>query len=720
MLGKYNRRTVRASSGAVAPGAIVSFFWQSNGTPAMVYADQDGNTPLGSSVQSDADGRIAVFVTPGLYRIVTTLDGTLIDEITHEPIVGPLSYADPNSYALRSELKLHDEDIQLVAKSLEELKLAGGPRLASGRVLSADEIGMLADTGATLKTSEYHDGTSVGGAEYQLRTRASYRTEIGDAAWVPDGYGDHYLFGATTYVAVLSSGHLDPDRYGMLNDGTDPAGNTARLWGLIIRLRTNPNPNVGQYIGGTSITAYASGEIRFGKGVYALQPDQLEITQDLGMVLRGKGSRRTNQAILAPTTLLFKGVSSGFGFKFVGNGARAAHFEDLDVCYENSDFTGDLIDSLTCPGLSTTRVRLGCYGGTGATRVQTARSLVRTTYDEFEHFADTIFDGAVDGWWSDDIRSLNSNTFGGFGTIFINCIFYDCSGAFIRHDGNRTRQGINIINTAFNPINVDCTRAVDLNNVDGLDWTGGICTPSTTKKASIEWMRIINCTGMIHAVNVADLAPSGRVGGNLSIYNNKFGGTDGLKVLSGIVSGHGNEFRTGTSGWSIEPTGGLTIDLGPDWFNSTLTNSYYVPADSGLLNGRITYSPESDNSVSKFTNPSMRLSLRSVDERITLVSSTSYSIANTQSGRTLSCTAAGNATWTLPPASPGLKLSITKQTGVELIIGCSPGNSILKGAGSSSPTVTSASTDLGGTVAFEALGTSAWRVISIVGAWTFP
>lgn len=203
MLGKYNRRTVRASSGAVAPGATVSFFWQSNGTPAMVYADQDGNTPLGSSVQSDADGRIAVFVTPGLYRIVVTLDGSVIEELTHEPIVGQLAYADPDSYALRSELKLHDEDIQLVVKSVADMKLAGGPRLASGRALTAVEVGMLADTGALLKTSEYHSGTSLGGGEYHIRTLASYRTEIGDGAWVPDGYGSHYLLGGAIYVAVL-------------------------------------------------------------------------------------------------------------------------------------------------------------------------------------------------------------------------------------------------------------------------------------------------------------------------------------------------------------------------------------------------------------------------------------------------------------------------------------------------------------------------------------
>src|SRR5690606_20447163 len=61
----------------------------------------DGNNALGSSVQSDADGRIAVFLPPGRYRIVVTLGGNLVEEITYEPIVNDLATAVVDDLALR-------------------------------------------------------------------------------------------------------------------------------------------------------------------------------------------------------------------------------------------------------------------------------------------------------------------------------------------------------------------------------------------------------------------------------------------------------------------------------------------------------------------------------------------------------------------------------------------------------------------------------------------
>ena len=58
------------------------------------------------------------------------------------------------------------------------------------------------------KTTSYHGGWSVllrpiGGGEYILTTKQKVRDALGDPTWEPDGYSDHYLFGGSTYVAML-------------------------------------------------------------------------------------------------------------------------------------------------------------------------------------------------------------------------------------------------------------------------------------------------------------------------------------------------------------------------------------------------------------------------------------------------------------------------------------------------------------------------------------
>ncbi|TMV52738.1 hypothetical protein FE783_00640 [Paenibacillus mesophilus] len=294
----------------------------------------------------------------------------------------------------------------------------------------------------------------------------------------------------------LYDGNVQVDWFGAKNDGTDAAGTTASVLAAIQAMRSDQTTLI-QYIGGPTITAYKSGTLEFGRGVYALLPDTFDITQDLGLTIKGQGSRGKNQAVPAATTLLFVGASSGYGFKFTGNGARSAHFEDLDINYKDANFTGDLIDSLSCPGLSMRRVRLGCLGGFAATRVQSARSLIRSTYDEFLTFESVIFDGAIDGWWSDNSRTLGGSNFGGWGTTFDKCTFYDISGRCITHSATRTRAAVNVRGCAFNPINVDCVRAIDIDNVEGYVIEGSQFTPSTSRQPSEEWFRILGSTGRV-------------------------------------------------------------------------------------------------------------------------------------------------------------------------------------------------------------------------------
>lgn len=92
-LGKYNRRTVMADTGAVIAGATVTFYNQLTGLPVTAYDDPDGIDPLGSSIVSGDDGEVEVFLPPGKYRITTEL-GSYSDEITYEPVVGDLAVID--------------------------------------------------------------------------------------------------------------------------------------------------------------------------------------------------------------------------------------------------------------------------------------------------------------------------------------------------------------------------------------------------------------------------------------------------------------------------------------------------------------------------------------------------------------------------------------------------------------------------------------------------
>lgn len=97
-LGKYNRRTVMADTGAVISGATVTFYNQLTGLPVTAFSDPDGLNPI-SSVESGENGEVQVFLPPGKYRITTEL-GSYSDEITYEPVVGDLAVTDASDFAL--------------------------------------------------------------------------------------------------------------------------------------------------------------------------------------------------------------------------------------------------------------------------------------------------------------------------------------------------------------------------------------------------------------------------------------------------------------------------------------------------------------------------------------------------------------------------------------------------------------------------------------------
>lgn len=100
MLNAYNRRTVMASTGAVVAGAVVTFRNEETGLLAPLYNDQAGTQPIGTSVTSGSQGEVEVFLAPGFYRRVTTLDGEILDDVRWEPVVGSSGVVDATAPAL--------------------------------------------------------------------------------------------------------------------------------------------------------------------------------------------------------------------------------------------------------------------------------------------------------------------------------------------------------------------------------------------------------------------------------------------------------------------------------------------------------------------------------------------------------------------------------------------------------------------------------------------
>jgi len=510
----------------------------------------------------------------------------------------------------------------------------------------------------------------------------------------------------------LASAHLNTafiDDYADLKVGDDW---TDAFIAARNSLRANP-VSILDDIGGTTITAYSSGVVVFGRGIYKMSCDELRITQDLGLTIKGQGSRRTNNSVRAATTILFTGTSSGYGFQQFGNGARGLTFRDLDVCYESSGFTGDVIDTLTSPGLNLNNVFVGTFGLTAPTRLQTARSCIRSTYDEFINLTDVILDGAVDPYWMDDIRSIGGNPFGGAETTMTNVVIYDATGKMIRHDGNRTHSGLVMTNVTCNPISVDCTKCVAINNIDGLVINGLLCAGSVANHATDMWIDIQNCTGSITGMKLDSNSPAGKIGGNLHVSGNRYAADTAIEYVGGVITGGSNEYRT--KGVKLSPTIPLVALIGPDSFASAVDYSYDIPTDSVNLSAHIKYSADLDASINTFRNVSSRVTVQSVDFKQATFSDVSYVFNKKDTGRTFISVGGSNQSFTLPSGTPGITVTICKlSTAILDVIA----TTLYVGNGASKTNIRFAASDIGGSVTLRSFADGGWFVESISGTVT--
>ncbi len=536
------------------------------------------------------------------------------------------------------------------------------------------------------------------------------RVSVSDLANPTDNNGTIIIVDAN--IAWIRDDTLEcrVEDFGAIPDGV--TNNDAAILAAIASIRANPVV-ILQDIGAGNITAYTSGRVVFGRGVYVVSPDVLYITQDMGLQLVGQGYRGTNNAIRGTTTLLFSGESNGFGIRYYGAGARSGLIQDMDICYANASFTGDLIDSYSSPGLKLNRVFVGTFGLTAQTRISTARCGVRATFDEFNHFENVTFDGLTDGWWSDDLRE--SNPFGGTLTSFDNCVFYDITNNMIRHDGNRTRNALTIRNTAFNPIQVSCQRAIKVDNIDGIHIDTCVLAGSTTHKADVEWVKVTNATGTIHSTSFNDFSKAGTLGGMLEVTGNIVYCTDGFTLIGGPIRAANNEFSKASAGYRVSPAYPLTMQLGPDLFKGDVGVSYYITPDAVDLSGRIIYAPEQDASPNKFINQGSRVTVTSSSGHTVSIGDANYSISILHTGRNFAYAVNGVQSFELPIPAIGTEIGVMVIGTGRKTLTTAAGVSIIAGTGSA---ITSLYSEKPGSyIRLSAFGVSTWVVTSKTEGW---
>lgn len=557
---------------------------------------------------------------------------------------------------------------------------------------------------------EYNSGTGLGGGNLLAYTSTD----------TPDN-GIIFASGtAGIRLKRIDYTFITPEMFGFETGlSANPTTNKACILLAIAAMRSNGRSiqqNAG--MGAPMITAYSSGTLKLGRGIYLTDPD-ISIEQDLGLTFEGEGSRGTNNSIFGATTLLFSGSTVNYGIRSYGNGARYLRFKNLDICYLDAGFTGDVIDNYDAVGLKLD----GCYAGTFGIgtvpypRRATARSVLRQTYDEFTHIVNTVFSGAVDLWYDDASRTIDGSTFGGSLSKWDTVTFYDCTGNMMVSSATRARETMAMVNCAFNPITQDCSRALYLQNVVNLSIEACFAVPSTVNKATVEWATLLNCHGKVQ-MEYGGLAKAGTFSGALDLSGSAFGGTDGATLKSGSIFSRSCKFVSGTNGWLIANDDTLQLDIGLDIFSSGVTTSYYLPIDSATVRGRISYSAENDSSTGKFEVNSSRVRVINDDESIVSSSSASLSIPFTQTGRKYIATAGANQDFELPTPRFCTKFTVSKfsDNAYTLTVDAPAGKNFM--AGGTTPYTSAAATGEGCSLTFEAVNADTYIVTSLVGAWT--
>lgn len=465
-----------------------------------------------------------------------------------------------------------------------------------------------------------------------------------------------------------------------------------------------------------NVDAYTSGTVKFSGGIYKSHYDVFNITQDLGLILEGQGSRGTNNAIRAPTTWVFSGASgaTSYGIQFYGNGSRSAQINNMDICYENNTFSGQVVAACGSPGFSPNFAFFGTYKIAGP-RDTTAQCGIAISFDEFFRPNRCVFDGLQYGILSDDTRVVGANTFGGSATTILDCVFYDIVQASFYHSGARARISLNIYGGIVNPININCVYGYNFTNITDFIISGVELVGSVGNYATTTWINVAASSGIINGCYFGDFSPTGAtLDGNISLAGNFVDTvTNGFLLKAGTIKSSNNRITKPTNGYAFSATNTTTVELGPDRCDSSVVTSYNFTGSGANVYGKVNYSKEWDASTNGFANDNLKVTIANADRGTinnTTVGTTAISIKDT--GRTLRGAAAGAQTFTLPTPMVGTSLRFTHVDQDLSVTG-----TLAAGGGALKAQAKIVAADVGGAIEFVAFSTAAWTIVSSFGTW---
>ncbi len=252
-------------------------------------------------------------------------------------------------------------------------------------------------------TAGYFSAGDGGGAQY--KKVSAQPTHAGKFSITLSG-------GGTTWYELSIGQPISVEMFGAIGHKTDAAAlaggaanSTTAILNAIEFLRNNGD-TLNDGLTNKIITAYTSGTLHFGRGIFNITAGAIRITQDINLIWQGQGCGGKTIYARAATTILITGTSSGFGIEAYGNGSRGFRQIDIDICYATSGFTGNILSLIGSPGSYPERCKFGTFGIRGSQYLYTPRSCISIAYDEFFNPKECVFTGAERGIRIEDDNRL--------------------------------------------------------------------------------------------------------------------------------------------------------------------------------------------------------------------------------------------------------------------------------------------------------------------------
>lgn len=293
---------IKVETFAGGVGVVYEVRKTSDNSLATIYSDKDGTTEIvqnGTDNKSGSDGVVKFYIENTFAELKIQI-GTNSAKFRNNALYNLISSQTPISFSHVDLLKsgtIAGNDLSSSLKSLID-----------GFDVPASTQSYRAGWAATAKP--------VGNAKYILTTRQRVRDSLSDPAWVPDGFGDHYLFGGTEYVATLNEDIPNAQQYGA---GSGQPDDAPAIEAAIIANNALDFTD-GTYLIATSIKLKGNLTLRFSTGAI-LRPR----TNNFSLFKYTDSGVISNLVINNPFITDFGGIQTnvtGFELKNLGTGCE--------------------------------------------------------------------------------------------------------------------------------------------------------------------------------------------------------------------------------------------------------------------------------------------------------------------------------------------------------------------------------------------------------------